>query len=101
MAVKLLEKLNLPLKPRPRLLLIALLVLILAGAGFWLWSRDHRGNASFRTAQVTRGDLMASISATGTVEPEEVVDVGGKVAGRIMAFGKDKNGKQVDYGRSA
>ena len=98
MAIKLLEKLNLPLKQRPRLLLTVLLVLILAAGGLWFWSRDHRGNASFRTAQVTRGDLMASISATGTVEPEEVVDVGAQVAGRIMAFGKDKNGKPVDYG---
>ena len=98
MAIKLLEKLNLPLKQRPRLLLTVLLVLILAAGGLWFWSRDRRGNASFRTAQVTRGDLMASISATGTVEPEEVVDVGAQVAGRIMAFGKDKNGKPVDYG---
>src|SRR3974377_2486313 len=101
MAIKLLDKLNLPLKQRPRRPLTVLRVLVLAAGGLWFWSRDRRGNASFRTAQVTRGDLMASISATGTVEPEEVVDVGGKVAGRIMAFGKDKNGKQVDYGRSA
>jgi len=47
---------------------------------------------------VMRGDLQAIISATGTVEPEEVVDVGAQVAGRIVAFGKDKDGKTVDYG---
>ena len=45
-----------------------------------------------------RGDLQATISATGTVEPEEVVDVGAQVAGRIVTFGKDKNGEEVDYG---
>ena len=31
---------------------------------------------SFRTAVVKRGDVAATISASGTIEPEEVVDVG-------------------------
>jgi HlyD family secretion protein len=48
--------------------------------------------------QVKRGDLQATINATGTVEPEEVVDIGAQVAGRIVSFGKDKNGEEVDYG---
>ena len=52
----------------------------------------------FRTVPVKRGDLQATISATGTVEPEEVVDIGAQVAGRIVSFGKDKNGEEVDYG---
>jgi HlyD family secretion protein len=91
------EKLFLPLKQWPRLALIVLVVIVVA-AGWWLWSRDHRGNGSFRTAAVTRGNLQASISATGTVEPEEVVDVGAQVAGKILSFGKDKHGKTVDYG---
>jgi HlyD family secretion protein len=47
---------------------------------------------------VKRGDLLVSISATGTVEPEEVIDVGAQVAGQILSFGKDANGKTVDYG---
>jgi len=54
--------------------------------------------ASFTTEKVTRGDLTAAISATGTVEPEDVIDVGAQVAGRILFFGKDKNGKEIDYG---
>jgi HlyD family secretion protein len=53
---------------------------------------------TFRTVAVKRGDLLATISATGTVEPEEVVDIGAQVAGRIVSFGKDKNGEEVDYG---
>jgi HlyD family secretion protein len=38
------------------------------------------------------------IGATGTVEPEEVVDVGAQVAGQIRVFGTDKHGKSIDYG---
>src|SRR5439155_17562555 len=45
-----------------------------------------------------RGDVAATIGATGTIEPLEVVDVGAQVAGRISAFGMDKDSKKVDYG---
>jgi HlyD family secretion protein len=47
---------------------------------------------------VTRGDVVAAITATGTVEPEEVINVGAQVAGMILTFGKDADGKPIDYG---
>jgi HlyD family secretion protein len=72
------------------------LVALLAILGFLY--RNGSNGATFRTVPVKRGDLLATISATGTVEPEEVVDIGAQVAGRIVAFGKDKNGQEVDYG---
>lgn len=50
------------------------------------------------TAEVKRGDVVATIGATGTIEPLEVVDVGAQVAGRIRSFGQDRDGKTVDYG---
>ncbi len=71
---------------------------VVAAAAFWYSRRSAAPIASFRVAQVKRGDLAAEISATGTVEPEEVVDVGAQVAGQIKAFGADKNGKPIDYG---
>jgi HlyD family secretion protein len=79
---------------------IALMVMVGLGGGAIAWYLHHSGgeSSSFRTAPVKRGDLLATISATGTVEPEEVVDVGAQVAGQINAFGKDKNGKTIDYG---
>jgi HlyD family secretion protein len=55
---------------------------------------------SLRMATIHRGDLLSTISATGTVEPEEVIDVGAQVAGLITQFGSDPHhpGKLVDYG---
>jgi HlyD family secretion protein len=97
MAANFFEKIFSPVKQRPRLALIVLAV-ILVFLGWWFWSGNHQGTSFFRTAAVTRGNLQASISATGTVEPEEVVDVGAQVAGKIVSFGKDKQGKTVDYG---
>jgi HlyD family secretion protein len=52
----------------------------------------------WRTGMVRKGNLTATITATGTVEPEEVVDVGAQVSGQFLEFGKDKNGKPIDYG---
>jgi len=75
------------------------LALLMAGGGFagWHWyRRDGAADAPpFRTAAVVRGDLVATIGATGTVEPEEVIDVGAQVAGAINSFGRDAAGRLV------
>ena len=42
--------------------------------------------------------MVLTIDATGTVEPEELVNVGARVSGEIVSFGKDNAGKEVDYG---
>jgi HlyD family secretion protein len=84
--------------PDRRILAIVVLAVVAALALTTYLLRASGKSAGFRTVQVKRGDLQATISATGTVEPEEVVDIGAQVAGKIVAFGKDKNGKPVDYG---
>ncbi|MDP2758122.1 MAG: efflux RND transporter periplasmic adaptor subunit, partial [Desulfurivibrionaceae bacterium] len=80
--------------------LVALIALLLLGSlTTWQLTRSKEKNgAGYRTAELKRGDLLVTISATGTVEPEEVIDVGAQVAGRIVSFGKDAKGKTVDYG---
>ena len=79
-------------------ILLLLFLAALTAMLLWLLKNDNKASVSFRTVPVKRGDLVATIGATGTVEPEEVVDVGAQVAGRIVTFGKDESGKQVDYG---
>lgn len=81
-----------------RIVLTLVMLAFVAGGTTWYFRRGNAQTVSFRMAQVTRGDLLVSISATGTVEPEEVIDVGAQVAGQILSFGKDANGKTVDYG---
>lgn len=75
-----------------------IVLMIIAGGAGWYLKHDTADKVLFKTTDVVRGDLLVSISATGTVEPEEVVDVGAQVAGQIVSFGKDANGKTVDYG---
>ena len=81
-----------------RILVPVVVLGIVALAATWYLRRGDAQTVSYRTDQVTRGDLLVSIRATGTVEPEEVVDVGAQVAGQILSFGKDADGKTVDYG---
>jgi HlyD family secretion protein len=81
-----------------RIIMGIFLLAALAGAAAWYLQRGSGRIVSYFTAPVKRGDLLVSISATGTVEPEEVIDVGAQIAGQIMSFGKDAEGHPVDYG---
>jgi HlyD family secretion protein len=68
--------------------------------GHWVGRVNGRPAYSFRTTPVVRETVLASVSATGTIEPEEIVDVGAQVAGLILKFGPDPRDstKTVDYG---
>lgn len=82
--------------------LLMMIVLLWAGgaAGVWYWTEGRPQHARYRTARVVRGDLLATINATGTLEPEEVVDVGVQIAGEIQSFGIDAKdpSRPVSYG---
>ena len=77
------------------LLVLAVLV-YLAVLGYRKYS-GPKDRIVFRTDTIRSGDLVRSITATGTVEPEELVNVGAQVQGMITKFGTDTNGKPVDY----
>jgi len=82
-----------------RNLLWTLVFLSLVATGIYWFQRRTPANATaFRTETVNRGELLVSISATGTIEPEDVIDVGAQVAGLILDFGRDAEGKTIDYG---
>jgi len=51
----------------------------------------------YKTQSADRCDLCKTISATGTLEPEELVNVGAQVGGMITEFGKDEHGSDVNY----
>jgi HlyD family secretion protein len=81
-----------------RLLLMVLALMgVVAGAGAWYWESSQQTRPEYRVAKITRGDLLASISSTGTLEPQQVIDVGAQVVGLVESFGKDSNGSLVDY----
>ena len=78
--------------------MVLVLLVVLSVFATRFLDRGKAKSTAFRTIPVKQGDLISTISASGVVEPEEVVDVGAQVAGRIVAFGKDSVGRNVDYG---
>lgn len=73
------------------------------GVGGWYgyrWYLEQQAPKvpEYRTSVVKRGDLLVAIGSSGVVQPEEVVDVGAQVAGKIVRFGEDARGNPIDYG---
>ena len=86
---------------RTVLILLVVVGLAAGGGAYYIKYVAVDQPVNFRTAVVKRGDLQPTISATGTLEPEEVVDVGAQVDGLIIKFGPDladpQGKKTVDY----
>lgn len=69
-----------------RLALVALVVLALLGAGWYSWYRWGPGaktESAYITATVQRGDIEDQVSATGSLQPRDYVDVGAQVSGQL------------------
>lgn len=70
-------------------LLVSLVVItaLASGAAFYYKSANRTGaNSKLKTAQVTRGDLIHAVSATGVIEPNFQVEVKSKASGEILSF---------------
>lgn len=83
---------NRPLR-RGRRVLLAVLVLALLGGGVALWRARTVEDpaAAYSTAPVERGDLTAVVTATGTVEPTNLVEISSELSGTIRSVDVDFN----------
>ncbi len=86
-------------KPKRFAVTFAIAAAVIA-AGVWIYQKCKASDidVSYQTAEVLRQDIASSVSATGTLEPEELVNAGAQVSGKIVTFGKDSNGSTIDYG---
>ena len=79
-----------------RLLLISGAVAALAGA-VWFGSTNTRSDTgtdtTWRTASIERGSIIASVSATGTINPTATAIVGSQVSGQVLEILVDYNSK--------
>ena len=78
---------------RKRLALTTAAVLLAAMIAALVWYFATRNNATvqYRTAPVTRSDLTVIVTATGTVQPLNQVDVGTEISGTIRTVEVDYN----------
>ena len=74
-------------KPGARRLVYAVgALLLLAGIGFYAytaWFSNGNPADRYTTAPVERGDIEDSVTATGTLQPRDYVDVGTQVSGQL------------------
>ena len=78
-----------PLWRRRSTLIIALC--ILAALVLWRCSGSKAPAQSFATVPATRGDLIAKVTATGTLSAVVTVEVGSQVSGRVQSLFADFN----------
>jgi HlyD family secretion protein len=75
---------------KKKIIIAAILVLIIGAGGAYFFK--NRGNAvKFRTEKVTRGDMRAAVTATGTMSAVVTVLVGTQVSGTIKQLFVDFN----------
>lgn len=76
----------LPAMPRRAtfaLISVPIVVAALVG-GWWLWSGDETSRQAPLTQKVVIGDVEDTVSAVGTLQPREYVDVGTQVSGQLQ-----------------
>ena len=72
-------------------LVLALLVIV-AASGVVIWRTSSKSNSTqFKTEEVKRGDLIVIVTATGTLQPKNKVDVGSELSGIIKSVEVDYN----------
>lgn len=71
-------------------LLIGLVILIIIFSGYFLFKKD-KNSIKYKTEKVVKGDIVASVTATGTVNPVTTVLVGTQVSGTIKHIYVDFN----------
>lgn len=90
-----LDKLGIPAPSpwRKWALRVGVLVVLLAGvvgAALYFRGRGPSG-PTFETARIVRGELVATVSATGTLRPRNTVEVGPEISGRVRAVHVEEN----------
>ena len=79
-----------------RALLIALSLLLVVALAVWFLLKP--GREAFDTVPVTRGDIESSVTALGTLQPRQYVDVGAQASGQIHKIHVDV-GHEVKEGQ--
>ena len=73
------------MKSRNKTFLAGLLILLLCAGGIWYWRKnaDDISGINYLTETVRRGEILATVNASGELDAMVSVDVGAQVSGQI------------------
>ena len=72
--------------------IIAVVLLAAVGAGVGAWyTQRNKVEVQVQSAALSRGDIVDSVGATGTLQAVTTVQVGSQVSGNIQFLGADFN----------
>ena len=78
-------------KNKKKYLIVALVVLAVVAGIYLLIPKGQKSQMKLDTAKAEKGDISTSVTATGTVEPITLVEVGTQVSGVISKLYVDYN----------
>ena len=77
-----------------RRFIVAFLVIVAVAAATIIWKTADKSNSvQYKTQEVVRGNLTVVVTATGTLQPTNTVDVGSELSGIIKSVLVDYNGR--------
>jgi HlyD family secretion protein len=81
------------MKKKTVFIILAVIIVIGLVVGFSLAKKGSNHKPKYRTEKVTRGDIEAVVTASGTLNPVVLVEVGSQVSGRIEKIYVDYNSR--------
>jgi HlyD family secretion protein len=86
-----------PVKKWPKLpwraIAAAVLVLAIIVSGVLIYRANTAGSVAYVTSPIAQQDLVQTVSATGTVNPQNTISVGTQVSGTVSELDVDYNSK--------
>lgn len=74
-----------------------IVLLVLLGVAVWggkkYWDKPDAAELEYKTAPVTRGDIVQSVTANGSLTPVQLVEVGSQISGVITDIKVDFNSR--------
>jgi HlyD family secretion protein len=72
-------------------LIVLVIIGGVAGAAYWKFANRDGNTPQYQTQEVTRGDIIQAITATGSLQPVTNVTVGSQISGNIQKLYVDWN----------
>ncbi len=79
-------------------IIFSVLLVLAAASGFYFWQQGRDTAPKWVTATIEKGDIVQRVSANGTLNPVELVNVGTQISGTVRQLHVDFN-SQVKAGQ--